>query len=172
VTAPLCAAEKPFISAPTPPPSAAATGGLRRPSGHLATVGSNTANILPPYDASSRSPLLPLAVSCALPSSVGWYTATLNAMSQHTYIAFSFPILPSGRLVRYFFRFLVQIKIDGRDFKKKIDGRNSERQNFRGKKGGSQLYTTVVAWLVLGNLDVKCNHKRFMTDMARHKNRC
>jgi hypothetical protein len=40
------------------------------------------------------------------------------------------------------------------------------------KKGGSQLYTTVVAWLVLGNLDVKCNHKRFMTDMARHKNRC
>jgi hypothetical protein len=56
--------------------------------------------------------------------------------------------------------------------KKKFDGRNSERQNFREKKGGSQLYTTVVAWLVLGNLDVKCNHKRFMTDMARHKNRC
>ena len=129
MTAPSCESEKPFISAPAPAPPAAAaadpaTGGLRRPSGHLATVGSNTASISPPSDATSLFPLSSLSVRCPLslvsPLSLGCLLCygkgfALNATSPHksTYIDFfRFPFYPLvGWWIKPYLRLFISGKI-------------------------------------------------------------
>jgi hypothetical protein len=69
VGAPACELQKPSISVPVPTPAPAATpatGGQWRPSGDVATVGSNTASISSSSDATNPSLPSSLYVCCPI----------------------------------------------------------------------------------------------------------